>query len=238
MVDLSRERAEAHLVGNDLAGQRHAHQRAAVKGSGEGDDARRPCGARALSLRRSRPPRRRSKARLSSWASSRNEPVQLLREADVVRRRRHLEARVSECLELLLHGSDHAGMAVPGIDHSNAGGEVDIALAGDIPDLGVARARRKICVAFATPRGCRLPFLQSWAFGLIFASLNCRDVQTALSHVARERVTGADRRLLELHAGLDGTGMKIAVVREAPVVVDFELHAALPKSGRCRRQRR
>ena len=40
MVDVGRERAEALLVGHDLAGQRHAHEGAAVEAAGEGDDGR------------------------------------------------------------------------------------------------------------------------------------------------------------------------------------------------------
>ena len=39
-VDLGRERPEALLVGLDLAGQRHRHQRAAVEAAVEGDDRR------------------------------------------------------------------------------------------------------------------------------------------------------------------------------------------------------
>ena len=39
MVDVGRQRAEALLVGHDLAGQRHAHEGAAVEAAGEGDDA-------------------------------------------------------------------------------------------------------------------------------------------------------------------------------------------------------
>ena len=46
-----RERAEADLVRRDLAGQRHAHQRAAVEAAGERDHAR-PAGGGAGDLDR------------------------------------------------------------------------------------------------------------------------------------------------------------------------------------------
>jgi len=37
----------------------------------------------------------------------------------------------------------HLGVAVPGVDHGDAGGKVDIAVALDIPDFAVERA---ICI--------------------------------------------------------------------------------------------
>ncbi len=47
VVDIGREGAEALLVGHGLAGQRHAHVRAAVEAARERDDAGPPVKARA-----------------------------------------------------------------------------------------------------------------------------------------------------------------------------------------------
>ena len=42
-------------------------------------------------------------------------------------------------LELRLHRGDDARMVMAGVEHGNAGGEIDVALALDVPDLGVQR---------------------------------------------------------------------------------------------------
>ena len=47
---------------------------------------------------------------------------------------------MAERLHLLLDGSHDLRMLMPGIDHGNAGAEVDIALAVLAPDLGVLGA--------------------------------------------------------------------------------------------------
>src|SRR5262249_19796861 len=57
--------------------------------------------------------------------------------------RRDLEAHVAERLQLLLDGGNDLRMLVAGIDHSDAGREIDIALAVLAPDLGVLGA---LCV--------------------------------------------------------------------------------------------
>jgi transcriptional regulator with XRE-family HTH domain len=46
-------------------------------------------------------------------------------------------AGVGEAIELRLDGLDHLGVAVAGVDHGDAGGEIDVAAAFDIPDLGI-----------------------------------------------------------------------------------------------------
>ena len=52
-----------------------------------------------------------------------------------------LEGGMSEPLRLLGHGRHHLGMAVTGVQHGDAAGEVDIAPALDVPDLGILGAR-------------------------------------------------------------------------------------------------
>src|SRR6185437_4528666 len=54
--------------------------------------------------------------------------------------RRDLEADVTEGLQLLLYGGHDLRMLMAGIDHGNAGGEVDVALAVLAPDLGILGA--------------------------------------------------------------------------------------------------
>ena len=73
-------------------------------------------------------------------ALDRGKRVQPLGEAHVVFVRRDLEADVAERLKLLLDGGDDFRMLMAGIDHGDAGGEVDIALAVLAPDLGVLGA--------------------------------------------------------------------------------------------------
>ena len=63
--------------------------------------------------------------------------VQPLGQAHVGFIGRYLEADVTERLHLLLDGGDDLRMLMAGIDHGNAGGEVDVALAVLAPDLGV-----------------------------------------------------------------------------------------------------
>ena len=66
--------------------------------------------------------------------------VQPLGEAHVGLVRRDLEADVAERLQLLLDGGNDLRMLMTGVDHGDAGAEVDIALAVLAPDLGVLGA--------------------------------------------------------------------------------------------------
>src|SRR5690606_37915177 len=67
----------------------------------------------------------------------RSDRVKPLGEAHVIFVRRDLEADVTERLQLLLDGGDHLRMLMTGIDHGDAGGKVDIALALRAPAHGV-----------------------------------------------------------------------------------------------------
>ena len=137
VVDIGGERPVALLVGNDLAGQRHAHEGAAVEAAAERDDPR-PAGKSARDLDRVLDGFGAGRDQHGlGRALDRGKRVQPLGEAHVVFVRRDLEADVTERLKLLLDGGDDFRMLMAGIDHGDAGGEVDIALAVLAPDLGV-----------------------------------------------------------------------------------------------------
>ena len=140
VVDIGRERSEALLVGNDLAGQRHAHMRATVKAAAERDDPR-AAGKGARDLHRILDGFRAGRDQHGlGGVGDRRKRVQPLRQAHIRFIRRDLEADMAERLHLLLDGSHDLRMLMPGIDHGNAGAEVDIALAVLAPDLGVLGA--------------------------------------------------------------------------------------------------
>ncbi len=48
---------------------------------------------------------------------------------------------MAEGAELLFDGRDHLRMAVPGVDHRDSGGEINVAAAIDVPQLGILGAR-------------------------------------------------------------------------------------------------
>ncbi len=66
--------------------------------------------------------------------------VQPLGQADIGLVGHHLEGGVREALGLLGHRRHHLGVAVAGVEHGDAAGEVDVAAALDVPDLGVLGA--------------------------------------------------------------------------------------------------
>ena len=137
--DAAGERAELHLVGNDLAGQRHGEQRAAVEAAVEGDDvAAAGMGAGDLD------------GVLDGLGAGRHEEglllardgrqrVELLGELDEGLVGHHHEAGVGEAVELLLDAPHDRGMAMAGVEDGDAAGEIDEAAAFDVPDLGVLR---------------------------------------------------------------------------------------------------
>jgi ParB family chromosome partitioning protein len=132
--------AEARLVGLHLAGQRHAHEGAAVESAGEGDDGRAAGrGARDLD---------RVLDRLGAGGDedgflpevARHGLVEALGQPHVIFIGHDLMAGVGEVVELVLDGGDHLGVAVAGVDHGDAGSEVDVAPALHVPDLGILGA--------------------------------------------------------------------------------------------------
>ena len=140
VVDLRQHRAEAGLVGLHLAGQADAGQRAAVEAAGEGDH-RRATRVEAGDLQRVLDrlrTRREEDGFLGACAGG--ERVECLGECDVTLVGRHLEAGVSQLLQLPRDRGTHPGMHVTGVEHGDAAGEVDVAAALDIPQLGVGGA--------------------------------------------------------------------------------------------------
>jgi hypothetical protein len=137
MENLAGEWPELDLVGSDLAGQRHAEHGAAVETAAEGDQAG-AAGRRTGNL----------DGILDGFCAGVDEKrflrraarggrIEPLAQLDVRLVGHHLEAGVGERFQLLARRSDHPGMAVAGIDHRDAGAEVDPATPFDIPDFRV-----------------------------------------------------------------------------------------------------
>ncbi len=137
VIDFGRHRREALLVGHDLAGHRHGQQGAAVIAAGEGDDAGAAGGGagdldgvfQRLGASGEEHGFRRS--------LDRGDRVEPLGQGDIGLIRRDLEAGMGEAVELLADGRYHLRVAVPGIEHRDAGGEVDIPLPLRVPQFGV-----------------------------------------------------------------------------------------------------
>ena len=140
VIDVGHHRAEALLVGINLAGQRHAQEGAAMEGPAKGDDGIAARGdARNLDrVFHSLGARGHEHGFLGEIA--RNSGVQTLGQTDVVFIGQHLMAGVREFRQLLGHGVHHLGVAMAGVDHGDTGGKVDIAVALDVPDFRVQRA--------------------------------------------------------------------------------------------------
>ena len=128
---------ELLLVRADLAGQAERHQRPPVIAAGERDHAR-PAGRRAGDLDRvlDRLGAGGEEDRLLREVAGRQR-VQPLRERDIGLVGDDLEARVGEALGLGVGRGHDLGMAVPGVEDRDAAGEVDVAPALDVPELGV-----------------------------------------------------------------------------------------------------
>ena len=139
--DIRHHRAEALLVGLDLAGQRHAHEGPAVEAAAKGDDgvaARGDAGDldRVLAGLGARGDEDRLLREIA-----RHRVVQALGQADVVLVGQHLMAGVGEAWS---SASATAAMTLgwqcPVFTTAMPGGKVDVAVALDVPDLGVQRA--------------------------------------------------------------------------------------------------
>ena len=137
VVDLGREGPEAGLVGLHLAGQRDREQAAAVERAVEGDHA----GAfgvitRDLDRVFDRLGTGREQRGLLLVAA-RRQGVELLGQRDVALVGHDLVAGVRVALELRGDRTDHLRVAVAGVHHRDAAGEVDVAVAFDVPEFGV-----------------------------------------------------------------------------------------------------
>jgi hypothetical protein len=138
--DIGHHRAEALLVGLDLAGQAHPHEGTAVEPAAKGDHGVAP--------RRDAGDLDRVLAGLGAGGDedrllgpvARHLVVQPFGQTDVILVRQDLMAGMGKATHLLGHGGHHAGVAMPGVDHRDAGRKVDVAVALDIPDLGIQGA--------------------------------------------------------------------------------------------------
>ena len=134
---IGHHRAKAVLVGHRLAGQRRRHQRAAVEGARERDEGRTArCRAGDLDRVLDRLGPGRHEVGLFREIA-RHQRVQPLAQRDIIGIGRGLERGVGHAVELRAHRGQHLGVAVPGVRHRDARGKVDVALALDIPELGV-----------------------------------------------------------------------------------------------------
>ena len=135
-INFRGERAETGLIRIRLAGERHAHQGAAVKGIFKADDCG-PLGVGACNLHsvldRFRPGV--DEEGLFCAADGR-ERVELFRERDVRLVRRDSEAGVQEFVELLADGGFHARSAMASVEAADAAGEIQVAVAVDVFDPG------------------------------------------------------------------------------------------------------
>lgn len=77
------------------------------------------------------------------FAFHRRNRVQLLGQLDVRFIGHDLKRRVRIGVELFGNGRHHAGMAVPHVEHRDAAREIDVALALDVPDLGILGTGRE-----------------------------------------------------------------------------------------------
>jgi len=71
---------------------------------------------------------------------ARRESVEALRQPQVRLVRGHMKASVRECLRLPRDRLHHLGVAVAGIDHADAGREIDETPPIHVPELGVLRS--------------------------------------------------------------------------------------------------
>ena len=126
-------------VGHRLAGHRDGQLGAAVEGAGEGDHTL-PLGVGAGDLHRVFRGFGAGGEEDRLGVGNRRQRVQAFSQFDVIAVAGHLPGDVGEFLKLGGGGGDHLGVAVAGVRHRDARAEVDVAVALDIPDLGVLGA--------------------------------------------------------------------------------------------------
>ena len=154
MVDVGHHGAEASLVRQHFASQRQAHQRAAVEGALEGDDARaasrKACNLDGVLHRFDAGGEEGSLGR----AINRGQCVDAFSQRNRAFVGHDLVGGVREVRQLLLHGSHDAVVAVAGVEHRNAGGEVDVLVAFDVGDQGVVGLSSVEVTHHAHTTGC------------------------------------------------------------------------------------
>ncbi|MNJ52507.1 hypothetical protein D3C77_478470 [compost metagenome] len=138
-VHAAGHQAHAGRVGIDLAGQAQGHHRAAVVTAGEGDHSG-AAGGGASDLHRVFHRFRAAGDQQGLLGEIPRHPRgDLLAQLDIGFVGQHLEAGMAQLGQLLLHRRDDLGMQVPGVEHRDAAGEVDVLAAFDIPHRGVFR---------------------------------------------------------------------------------------------------
>ncbi len=146
MIDVAGEGAEAELVRIDLAGQRHAHHGAAVERAGECDQPGAAGGGAGDLDRVFNRFRAGGEERGFLLVIAGRQAVDFFSQFDIAAVRNNLVSGMGEAFQLLPDGGDDFRVAVAGVEHRDAGGEIDVALAFDIPQFGILCAR---CVKIA-----------------------------------------------------------------------------------------
>ena len=137
MINLGGERAEAALIGHDFAGQTHRQKGAPVEAARECDD-RRTFGVNARDLDRvlDRLGAGIQEDRLLGKVTRRR-GVEPLGEVNIGLVGEHMKTGVRKQLALLGDGLHDAWMPVPGIEHGDAGREIDESPAIDVPNFRI-----------------------------------------------------------------------------------------------------
>ncbi len=151
VVNARRRDAELPPVRHDLAGQGHGERGAAVKAAGEGDDAS-PASSGAGDLDgvfdSFRTGRKQDRLRFAGeWGDG----VEPLANRDIGLIGHHLKGGMRIGLELTGDGRHHLGVAVAGVEHGDAAGEIHEAPPLNIPDFRTLGAggidRESVCNA-------------------------------------------------------------------------------------------
>ncbi len=137
MIHRTRERAEADFVRRNFSGQRHGHIRTTVKAAAKRNHAR-ASGMGASNFHRVfHRFRTGGEERGFGLPAHRGKGVDFLRQGDVAFIRHNLIRGVGKLLQLLLHRRDQIRVAMSGIQHRNACGEIDVLVALNILQRGV-----------------------------------------------------------------------------------------------------
>ena len=143
MVDFRLRRPEPLLVGEHLSGHVHRQDRAAMERAGESDDGgaagRGPGDLDRILGRLGAGGEERRLGR----ARDRRQGVQAFGQLHIDVVKRHLKAGVGEALHLLSGRGHDLRVTMTRIDDRYASGEIDIALAFHVPNLGISRPRRE-----------------------------------------------------------------------------------------------
>ena len=147
--DLWRKGAKTGFVGCHFAGQPQGKQRAAVVTAGKSNDGS-AFGVSAGNLDRVlNRLGTRGQEQGFLWKVARGQGVDALSQFDIRLVGQHLKTGVGVKVELGFDGGNHRRVAMPGVEHRNATGKVDVAFAFDIPYLGVFTAGDEDFVALA-----------------------------------------------------------------------------------------